>query len=126
MERQIGIVALVTCLTVGSGFAADAPRASHNVVRPAATAAADVLRNVVIIRNVGDQALSLSQWDGGSWRTVTVEVGATLHVQCPRCGATIPIVFRIGRNLRVPARRGMIYTASRSSGEWRLAVTRGL
>jgi hypothetical protein len=79
----------------------------------------------VRIQNIGDQTLSLSNWDGQSWRTSSIGAGQTLDIVCVPCGTTINIAFHDGREVRtVPSTTGTTYVLgwSQSAGAWNLVA----
>jgi len=138
MDKRIGVAALLFCFTAGPGLAGEAPApraplgAQVRDMLPGGDGStersgAEVPRDRVRIRNIGNQMLYLSNWDGEAWRTLTVGSGQNLDVQCPRCGDSITIVYHNGKeNQTVQTRPGRMYVISWSAqqGVWSLAAAR--
>jgi hypothetical protein len=74
------------------------------------------------IRNIGNQSLYVSYWDGNSsWQTISIGAGQSYEIACAQCGETITIAFHNGTATKqMPLKSGYAYLLFWSSklGAW--------
>jgi hypothetical protein len=79
------------------------------------------------IRNMGNQNLYVSYWDGNtSWQTISVGAGQSSEIVCALCGDTITIAFHNGISTKeLPIKSGYAYLLFWSSqkGAWDIGTS---